>query len=58
MIFAFNNIFLALSIDFLKKCNVTLKELNLKYPKSIGRKINYESNKYFKIFPNEFKLKN
>ena len=52
------DIFLALIIDFLKKGNVTLKELNLKYPKSIERKINYESNKYFKVFPNEFKLKN
>ena len=51
-------VYLALIIEFLKNSKTTIKELNIKYPESIDKEIDYENNKYFKVFPNEYKFKN
>jgi len=51
------DIWLALCIDFLKNNKTTIKELNLTYPESIKRKINLK-NKYFKVFPEKYKIEN
>ena len=51
------DVWLALCIEFLKNTKTTMKELDLKYPKSIERKINYK-NKYFKVFPEKYKIEN